>query len=513
MNTRYLHIIGLKASFLFTLLMGASCVMQPDSGQVTPAPSEDSRLDSSYTIADNLTIENNSGSAHEPGPSPTSDEYTLDIAALLCSEYQVLVDFQSLTAGQSVEGLGAVSRYLNISTSTGQAEVIASGSADVAYSAPSEASSVENGCLGNPGGYSVSDRSIFGKGFSDIGKQHNYTFRFAPGMLVSQFSLLMLDFGDYNPSQAAYHEVDLTAYDILGNVVDQDTLSYASATDAIPRTSTYGDLYLTGDACTAEPGQPGNFKFDVQGSGIARVVLSIPEGMDPNIGFDNLTFTPDCLPPPPPPCGSKVLADFESLTAGQSVEGLGAVSPYLNISTSTGQAEVIASGTVDVGYGAPSGAASVENGCLGNPGGYGAYGYTIPGNGFSDIGRQHDYTFRFAPGMAVSQFSLLMLDFGDYNPSQAAYHEVDLTAYDILGNVVDQHRLSYTSATDAIPRTSTRGDLYFTGDACTAEPGQPGNFRFNVQGSGITRVVLSIPYGMDPNIGFDSLAFTPACLF
>ena len=570
MYTRYAHIHGLTAPFLFTLLMGAGCAMQLDSGEAnreplgstvppevfTPASNGDSRLDSSCTIDGNFTIRNTSWPSGEPGPCPSSDEYTLDDAvascdapvksytfncteskhnthtwkahyqccAATCSDgiqnqeetgvdcggpcpacpppppcgSQILVDFESLTTGQSVEVPGAVSPYLNISTSTGQAEVIASGTGDIAYVAHQTAR-VINGCLGNPGGYGADGGSVPRRGFSDIAKGHEYTFTFANGMEVSQFSLLMLDFGDFNPDKDTYHEVDLKAYDSQGAVVDQDKLSYHTGAAQNP-----WSLRFTGDACTAQPGEPGNFTFNVQGSGIVRVVLSIPEGKDPNIAFDNVAFTPAC-PPPPPQCGSQVLVDFEPLTTGQSVEVPGAVSPYLNISTSTGQAEVIASGTGDIAYVAHQ-TARVINGCLGNPGGYGADGGSVPRRGFSDIAKGHEYTFTFANGMEVSQFSLLMLDFGDFNPDKDTYHEVDLKAYDSQGAVVDQDKLSYHTGAAQNPWS-----LRFTGDACTAQPGEPGNFTFNVQGSGIVKVVLSIPEGKDPNIAFDNVAFTPAC--
>jgi len=48
-----------------------------------------------------------------------------------------------------------------------------------------------------------------------------------------------------------------------------------------------------------------------------------------------------------------------------------------------------------------------------------------------------------------------------------------------------------------------------TGDA-TASPGQPGNWTWNISGSGITKVILDFGDGYDPNIAFDNLSYCPA---
>jgi len=56
----------------------------------------------------------------------------------------------------------------------------------------------------------------------------------------------------------------------------------------------YGNLSISGDAISATPGQPGNWTWNVSGSGIVRVVLDFGGGYDPNIGFDVLLFTIEC---------------------------------------------------------------------------------------------------------------------------------------------------------------------------------------------------------------------------
>jgi len=192
-----------------------------------------------------------------------------------------------------VEGWNVVAPNLNIDAK-GIAKKIALG--DVQYAAyfASNDNKVANGGLSANGGFSdLVTQSAF--------QAHYYTFTFAPGVSVTNFSLHMLDFGDWNYQQITNHHVSMTAYNAAGGVVSQQVLSYTTLTDAAPRWSDpYGDLYLYGDVITASPGQPGNWYWNVSGNGITKVVLSfgtgnpatdIDTGYDPYIGFDTLTFT------------------------------------------------------------------------------------------------------------------------------------------------------------------------------------------------------------------------------
>ncbi|HZM84996.1 MAG TPA: hypothetical protein VFF31_00440 [Blastocatellia bacterium] len=206
----------------------------------------------------------------------------------------------------------------------------------------------------------------------------------------------------------------------------------------------------------------------------------------------------------------EVCVDFGSKAAGASVNGLGAVHPQLNIS-STNNAVVVKQSVDPVAYGGnftgPDGQIinNVPNACIG------------PGAGFADLGaaagnfsvdsRLHDYVFTFAPGTSVSEFSLRIVDHGDFNPGHATSHSVKLVAYNASGDIVDEHELAYTS-------TNATNPLGVNGDACTAPPGEPGNFTFNVSGSHITRLELrSSNNGPSPNepsdplIGFNVLCF------
>jgi hypothetical protein len=201
------------------------------------------------------------------------------------------ITFDHLYPGSSVEGLGTVHPDLSITSSSGSSVVIEEGNPIAAYSAPND-SMIWAGCLGDPGsGLPVAG---LGKGFADNSNRHDYVFTFSPGKFVEEFSVTMLDFGDYNPTGEKHHEVVLTAYDATGRVRDKDILSYDSSPEINPRTSDFGDLWYAGDACTAKVNppnkEPGVWTFKVSGAYIVKVKFEIVSGIDPNIGFDNITF-------------------------------------------------------------------------------------------------------------------------------------------------------------------------------------------------------------------------------
>jgi len=203
----------------------------------------------------------------------------------------ITVDFENLSPGTSVEGLGKVHPNLTISTVAGSSVVIAEGDSVAAYGAPNE-TIMSAGCIGKPGsGVPVIGR---GKGFADTKRNHSYVFTFSPDKTVREFSITMLDFGDLNVSNQKYHEVAITAYDSADRVVDKDVLSYNSSTETNPRTSDFGDLWYAGDACTARTDtlnkEPGVWTFKVSGPNIVKVKFAIISGADPNIGFDNIRF-------------------------------------------------------------------------------------------------------------------------------------------------------------------------------------------------------------------------------
>ena len=199
-----------------------------------------------------------------------------------------------------------------------------------------------------------------------------------------------------------------------------------------------------------------------------------------------------------------ITADFSQIAVGQSVEGPDVVAPNLNIDAN-GTAVRILPDMQPAIYIAPNSGAVITNGGL------------APGGGFTDMvakdaGQAHLYTFTFAPRISTSEFSLHMLDYGDYNPTASTTHYVSMTAYDENGAVVDIQELSYTTLAETFPGSSNLyGDLQLSGDATGALAGQPGNWTWHVSGTGIVKVVLEFGAGFDPRIGFDTLSFTTEC--
>ncbi|MFW6047834.1 MAG: hypothetical protein ACOC87_00865 [Candidatus Natronoplasma sp.] len=197
-----------------------------------------------------------------------------------CVEY--CVNFCPIEPGNSVEGFGTVNEYLNIQTPDGNAVKVMEGETPRVYGA-------DNIDLDTNKGIDIEKG-----GFSDITAKnsvaaHNYIFSFS--VPITNFTLRMLDFGDYNPSRSTYHYANMTAYNGDDDVVDLMELEYNSDGQVNPRDSDYGDLWYTGDAVDAEEGEPGNWIWTVSGTDIVTIELYFGEGYDPNIAFDNLCFT------------------------------------------------------------------------------------------------------------------------------------------------------------------------------------------------------------------------------
>ena len=166
----------------------------------------------------------------------------------------------------------------------GSAVQISQGKNPEAYESNGSGSAAQNGGLDGSGGFtditSVKNKTA-----------HHYTFTFAPGVNVTNFSLHMLDFGDANPTKETDHFVSLIAYDANGVLISTQQLSYATNEHD---STLYGDLLISGDAISAKPGEPGNWTWNVSGNGIAQVVLDFGVGFDPKIGFDLLFYTTLC---------------------------------------------------------------------------------------------------------------------------------------------------------------------------------------------------------------------------
>jgi hypothetical protein len=232
---------------------------------------------------------------HTPTFTPTNTPVThtptntLTPTPTACVPTTVTVtpDFSQIAVGDPVEGLGTVHEWLDIQAKGTAKHVVEGTNANPAVYASNVpgVGTVFNAGMVAAGGFSDPDTQI-------AGGAHQYTFTFAPGVTISNFTLRMLDFGDYNPTGSPSHLVTMTAYNASNVAVTSQQLSYT--TDAAFVSPVYGDLLVSGDAISATPGQPGNWTWNVSGNGIVRVALDFGAGHDPNIGFDLLSFSLGC---------------------------------------------------------------------------------------------------------------------------------------------------------------------------------------------------------------------------
>jgi hypothetical protein len=199
-----------------------------------------------------------------------------------CSGTHGFINFESFTPGTSVEGLGAVHPDLIISSvawpfgpacTVGSAAVIEEN-VSTPFDAYAAGGSVPNNCLTGIRGFGDQQGCVL-----------DYDFTFAPGVTVNCFSIRMLDFGDLQPFGGTTHTVTLTAYDASSTVVSTDQLVMAGGVDLV-----------TGDACTAQAGEPGNRLFTVTGPNIVKVTLRFDAFPDPNVGFDDISFCETTIP-------------------------------------------------------------------------------------------------------------------------------------------------------------------------------------------------------------------------
>ena len=190
--------------------------------------------------------------------------------------------------------------------------------------------------------------------------------------------------------------------------------------------------------------------------------------------------------------------DFSGFEVGQSIEGLGTVHELLNIDAIYGNGIALFPDQGHTAYGAynaDTGRHSDKNGSL-NLG------------GFADKQKKNAFSFTFAEGIKVSEFSLNMLDYGDWNPNGASWHQVSLTAYNALGTILSQDVIEHQ--TQAGRTVGLEGDAAFTTDA-----NRFGSTLLSVMGEDITKVELTFDnnggregYSSDPNVGFDFVSFT-----
>ena len=195
-----------------------------------------------------------------------------------------------------------------------------------------------------------------------------------------------------------------------------------------------------------------------------------------------------------------VLNEF---VAGTNIDGV-FLDDLVAVSTSNGETLITQQGnlTVDGWWGGNSSVATRN--------------YTNNGFGLMDVTRVHDYEFTFAPNIRVTDFSVRVFDWGDYNPARASRWGVQLVSPQ-SGN---PDGLSFN--------TSVGGIIGDAGDAMDALIGQPGNRRYAIDGASLQIVNLNflqngnanysaslIQGGQvvggtsaDPHIGLDELCIT-----
>ena len=225
------------------------------------------------------------------------------VTATACVPQVQSANFAVYPPSTSVKGMDKVVTGLDIESldTTHEVEVIAPDVLPKAYDA---GSGTINAGL-DPGFGGFSDVTAAGANPGKPGAVHHYIFNFAKP--VSNFTLRMLDFGDFNPPVngqfATDHSVTIQAFsDRIGSsnaLVDQQSLQYSTKCETKdPMNPTcsdlYGDLQITGDAVLSAGGKPGNWIWHVSGPGILMVKLDEGMGFDPNIGFDLLSFTTTC---------------------------------------------------------------------------------------------------------------------------------------------------------------------------------------------------------------------------
>ena len=452
------------------------------TGSITPTATHSPTSTLTSTPTGSITPTGSVTPTFTPTLTPTS---TGTITA--CPSVSVVADFSRVSVGSPIEGFGVVAPYLNIDAK-GTAIMIQPGQDPFQYRATGTGTPIVNGGIDPTGGFGDSRTQ-------QRGQPHRYTFTFAPGISVNDFSLRMLDFGDLNPTLATNHMVTMKAYNSAKQVVTEQILSYTTDPERLPDNSPqYGNLQLSGDATGATPGQPGNWNWHVTGTGIVKIVLEFGEGHDPNVGFDSLRFTTEDCPICRPFTVTET-ADFSQVPLGDPIEGFGDVALYMKINAK-GEALMIRPGEDPFQYRASGTGTPIVNGGIDPTGGFGD---SIT----QRAGQPHLYTFTFAPGISVNDFSLRMLDFGDLNPTLATNHTVTMRAYNAANQVVTEQILNYTTTPLRLPP-----EMQMSGDATGAALGEPGNYPWHVTGTGIVKVVLEFGEGHDPNVGFDGLSYS-----
>lgn len=213
-------------------------------------------------------------SASTDSPPPASGDLTTSFGE------SHTVDFEGtgIGTGNSIEGLGRVHDHVNIQSDySSDAVLVDEGDAPRAYTGESDNGRINNGCLADPEG--TADADADAHGFSDTEATissprdpHSYTVTFSENVTATEFSVDLLDHGDFNQNNETPIRTTLVALDADGNEVDSDEHSVSS---------TGGSF----DACE----ENGLQTLSVEGDGITKIEIRQPDGEDVGTGFDNLT--------------------------------------------------------------------------------------------------------------------------------------------------------------------------------------------------------------------------------
>lgn len=189
------------------------------------------------------------------------------------AEIDVTIDFESFTAGNTAEGLGALHPDLDVaSPASYDTEVVEEGAAGFPGTAYNS-NGGNNGCLTGDQGMGPSNFDGAYNNLAEASERVSLDFSFN-GKTVNAFSIETYDYGDFNPFGGSPMTLVLTGYDKDNIQVDQDTFQINNAN------SDY-------DACDVD----GIQTLQLSGSGIATIELRATSGPDPGVGFDNINFT------------------------------------------------------------------------------------------------------------------------------------------------------------------------------------------------------------------------------
>ncbi len=265
----------------------------PGDDVCTPTPTTTATATFTNTPTNTPTVTPTDTATNTPTATPTKTK-TPTPTPIACTVKSVTADYSSVPVGEFIEGLGVVAPDLNIDAK-GTAKRIAAGGPPAAYGAISPSGPVMNGGL-----------SPLGGGFTDLDAHavkgaHHYAFVFTTP--IKDFSLHMLDFGDYNPTLSTTHTVIMVASRADNSQADQQVLTYTTPAMGSPTSSDkYGNLRISGDAllgltasCSGTSGCPGDWLWHMSSTtGFTRVRLDFTAGWDPNVGFDKLTYVTYC---------------------------------------------------------------------------------------------------------------------------------------------------------------------------------------------------------------------------